>query len=470
MAKIKTYPIDSMFNPLDKWIGSDADNASATKNFTVEGLGNYFNIADIIHSQATKYKYQNKADGDVRQNGTISFSTQRDTVLFSDVTEFIISNFNLKGQNMRMFYTSPFTGNYVLITKSDNMSSNWAIYKWDSSTDNVDEPNFTDITVTLESSAGSLIPDENYTIALLQIEQTGDDGVFDPTVPDGTLTVDTIGDIPSGTDAATLRGQPRNSIMTDMLFRTAPPTRTPKSLAVSGLASQVLEIGSAVAINLSANFNQGQIFNGNGSTGPTLVGSVINYRFINPDTTDSVGTSSTYNIPAYEVVEGSQKWTTEVSHNEGTGNYFDSKGNASTIFDSERLASPPAASPSAQTAPITGVYPFLIANPDAPTISAGSALYDTATNDGIKLVQTKSNKTITFNFTGKTPHFAFPASYGALAEIRDQNGFDVTGSFSVVDVNITSTGLANNFTELYKIYYTASPTSINGDYQFKFTV
>lgn len=43
MARISTYPIDTVITGSDLWIGSDGDNALETKNFNADNLATYYN-------------------------------------------------------------------------------------------------------------------------------------------------------------------------------------------------------------------------------------------------------------------------------------------------------------------------------------------------------------------------------------------------------------------------------------------
>lgn len=110
---------------------------------------------------------------------------------------------------------------------------------------------------------------------------------------------------------------------------------------------------------------------------------------------------------------------------------------------------------------ITFVYPFLSG--------------DTATDsidyyqDLDKLIAVKSDKSITFNGVNKFFWFGYPASYGSLTKITDQNGFDVTGEFEAVTVDVDSANLDNNWSNIsFKFYKTILTTINNGQYTFHF--
>jgi hypothetical protein len=84
-----------------------------------------------------------------------------------------------------------------------------------------------------------------------------------------------------------------------------------------------------------------------------------------------------------------------------------------------------------------------------------------------------ATQTVTFNAaTPKYFYFMYPASnppnYAALYQILDGSLFDVTASFDVTTVNITTTGLTNNWTVSYRIYKShALATVSSAVYTFK---
>lgn len=85
----------------------------------------------------------------------------------------------------------------------------------------------------------------------------------------------------------------------------------------------------------------------------------------------------------------------------------------------------------------TGAFSFVspyyygaIANNATPT----EALIKAAT----KAVQAKGNKSFNFTCTDEKMLYAYPKSYGALTKILDANGFDVTDTFTRVEVTVDS--------------------------------
>jgi len=186
MARISTYPLDENLVASDKWIGTSANDANATKNYSVGKVTEYLNISGVIDSQTLRYKYQDVTPQDSRESATISFSTSQGAIVaFSNISTWVLSKFSKPGKEVDSFYTSPLIGSYVLITRADN-PSNWAVYLWNSSvvTSNSD---FYDIGLTYISGNGSLQKNKDYLISLLSYDvagQTGDKNfVFDQAQP-----------------------------------------------------------------------------------------------------------------------------------------------------------------------------------------------------------------------------------------------------------------------------------------------
>ena len=168
MAKIASYPIQSVIVGTDKVIGSDAINAMATKNFTFDDIAIFLNTNNKIESNALRYQYQNWNTGEVRRSGTISFSNSgAGTPAFSSLTTFMLSKFMLKSNiDVSSYYSVPLISSVVLISQTDN-PSNFGVYDWNSAVQDGAEPDFFDIGVTFKAGAGNLQNDKDYFISLL---------------------------------------------------------------------------------------------------------------------------------------------------------------------------------------------------------------------------------------------------------------------------------------------------------------
>lgn len=111
---------------------------------------------------------------------------------------------------------------------------------------------------------------------------------------------------------------------------------------------------------------------------------------------------------------------------------------------------------------VSFVYPFMYGANSG--ILAAPAHYAALT----KLLNVKANLSFVFNDTDKYFYIAYPSSYGALTKIRDENGYNVTSSWTSALINFTSSGLVNNWVIEYRVYRTTVKTSINGTYKIEF--
>ena len=110
----------------------------------------------------------------------------------------------------------------------------------------------------------------------------------------------------------------------------------------------------------------------------------------------------------------------------------------------------------------TSVYPYFHGVTTINYTAGGTATYTGLT----KVVESKSNKTKTLNGVGFM-YFCYPASYGLLTSIIDQNDFQFLSNFTVYTQNVNSVGLVNNWSEPYYIYISNSVSTPN-NYNFQF--
>lgn len=104
------------------------------------------------------------------------------------------------------------------------------------------------------------------------------------------------------------------------------------------------------------------------------------------------------------------------------------------------------------------VYPMYIGSIEAAIVSSFQNDLFISNN---KLVVEKSNQLTTYNHDNKLTAFAYPASYGNLSKIVDQNGFDISGSFS-------STSYVHDSIQ-YKVYYANNKNTLtNFKISYKF--
>jgi len=95
-------------------------------------------------------------------------------------------------------------------------------------------------------------------------------------------------------------------------------------------------------------------------------------------------------------------------------------------------------------------------------IGANGATIKTLT----KNIFNKNTRTFTFSPTIQRMYYAYPASFGGLSEIKDQNGLIITDGWELQVMDIT---LANSSVESYNVYYNNSNTTLtNYEITFKF--
>lgn len=109
---------------------------------------------------------------------------------------------------------------------------------------------------------------------------------------------------------------------------------------------------------------------------------------------------------------------------------------------------------------ITSVYPVLWGM-SATSYTGGSVPY----NIFSKRVTTEGNQSsLTMTGTNQYIYILIPKSWSDfnVNTIIDHNGFNVTASFTAYDVDVTSSGLTNNWTRSYKLYKLNSLTTAAG--------
>jgi len=162
MARISTYAIDNNVTSQDKWIGTDS-NGSVTKNFTPQGVADWINSANAVGiAGQINYKFQADLTGG-RASGTVSFDAGGgDNTAFSAITTFKLSKYN-SGEILILDFLNVLEDEYVLFCQTDNIN-NFGVYKITDITQDVDETNFYDVTLTLVASNGNLIDEKYYSL------------------------------------------------------------------------------------------------------------------------------------------------------------------------------------------------------------------------------------------------------------------------------------------------------------------
>jgi len=294
---------------------------------------------------------------------------------------------------------------------------------------------------------------------------------YDPNVADTLAMPEDVGGLLAGTTAGDLLGKDMNQLFDDLLFPTVLAYRgLSKSLSVTGVTNTgTREVGETYAFNLAASFNQGTIYDGNEVLNVnSLVGVVSSYDFNGPGTSNPTNQIGIDVSIAGNVVLGSNRWDIEAYHAEGTGFYYNNKGTQGTNLDSLRVAG----SVSKNSSSKTGVYPIFYGMTADILSSGGLPIYTTLT----KLVEAEGEKILELNGSAEYIYFAYPATYGDLVSIEDNNGFllDIDPGSPQRDydkfvANVESQGLGADYDIPYHIYKSLGKTSVAaGDFIFTF--
>lgn len=166
-------------------------------------------------------------------------------------------------------------------------------------------------------------------------------------------------------------------------------------------------------------------------------------------------TKKSSNITKVEIFDGSESLgvKTEEVANGGTFNFTVDKQVSSNKNYTAKVTDAAEKITTANTGTFTFVYPYYWG-----VLDASTAVDEAAVKGLTKQIVTKGNKSNKFTATNQKICFAYPKSYGALANIKDQNNFDVTGTFTRTEVTIT--GLDKTPQAYY--VYTNSPSTITG--------
>ena len=86
----------------------------------------------------------------------------------------------------------------------------------------------------------------------------------------------------------------------------------------------------------------------------------------------------------------------------------------------------------------------------------------------IKQIVSQGNKDLEFSGTNQKMYIAYDANYPNLTSILDPNSFEILGvTFPALPalLNVTASGLANNWTKSYKVYESISNTTAEGTFK-----
>ena len=177
-------------------------------------------------------------------------------------------------------------------------------------------------------------------------------------------------------------------------------------LTISG-TSGTLEIGQTISRTLTAAFNRGLIKNGDNSTGPQLVGAATQYTFTGTGISSTAQVGNTLSV-SNTIVSGANNWAVTVTHDAGTGDYFDNKGNVGTNLDASRVSGTTTDSASAPT--VTGIYPYFYYKSSSP-ISAADMVAAIEDGSATKVVASSTGTlSIPYNMSAQYLAVAYPST------------------------------------------------------------
>jgi hypothetical protein len=165
MARISTYPIDSVLQAGDKFIGTDVDGS--TINVTTEKFVEFINSSGTLQGNSSARFTYISMPGSNRPSGSIIFNGfVGDIVPFDQVDEILISRYNIDGKDFRSYYPAIVSGR-IIIQKASDVST-FAIY--DVINQDFFEPDtdFHQVSLSYVTGNGSLENDEDYFVFLLQ--------------------------------------------------------------------------------------------------------------------------------------------------------------------------------------------------------------------------------------------------------------------------------------------------------------
>ena len=281
--------------------------------------------------------------------------------------------------------------------------------------------------------------------------------VYNTTIPDSTTNV-SVGGATAGTAASVWKTKSVVEILDEILFPTTNASSTSKSVAlgVSG-GGGTLEVGTTTARSLTATFSPGTITNGDSTSGPALVGAATQYTFTGTNISSTSQVSNLLSLGSPAVIFGSNNWAVTTSHNAGTGDYYDNKGNIGSNLNALRVSGTTSDSTSSPT--IDGIYPYFWGVSDTQLTTAEIITIIQAGSSNKVVSSASGTITITFNATtAKFLWFVHDASYTTK---------------TIWFVSSLNTGSIGGVTNLFGSAQTSnlnSPTSLWSARSFKFYI
>lgn len=166
-------------------------------------------------------------------------------------------------------------------------------------------------------------------------------------------------------------------------------------------------------------------------------------------------TKKSHNITKVEIFEGSVSIgsKTDAVSNGGTFNFTVERPVKTNTTFKATVTDASGKQTSASSGAFNFVYPYYWG-----AIAATGAITEAMVKALSKQVVAKGSKTVNFTCNNQRICFAYPKSYGDIRTIKDQNNFDVTGTFTKTVVSIT--GL-DGTPQDYNVYAN-SPSTVDG--------
>lgn len=288
-----------------------------------------------------------------------------------------------------------------------------------------------------------------------KIMLNGDDystDTYTPGVGDTVKTASTVGALPKGTTAASLKDKTLSQIFDEMLFPTVQPTATAPSarISLSGYNS-LQEVGATAptASNFSTSFDKGGIYL-DGVKQSDRSGALVSDVLFRGQESASSGTTAFSAV----VAEGRQYYYYKVNYAAGPSDIKDNKGNTATS-----LSQLPAGSVTSTSQVVEGVYPIFATTTDT----------NISSNNVTKLALTASKSNITTTLAAETAtskhKFKIKGTMTKI-ELKDPFGNWVAQSLSDFPVTTENINVQGNSVS-YNVYTRNQGT--NGSTEFRIT-
>jgi hypothetical protein len=448
MAIISSYPVDSIVQDGDAWIGTEVGNNS-TRQYTAAKVAEYLNIQGKV-SIGGQMSYE-WVDSPRVKPGSIAFPAGGG----SGTPFSAISSLNLHYQDLSKQETTAYleflVGKSILIaSQSDKQAFGWyTVLEYE-----IDELNnqFYNIGLSYIDGNGVVLGGGYYNMLYFASSSGGGGGgggtvivandtglaidnnilstTYNTTMLDGVRSTATGGAEPAL--ASDWKKKSIVEVLDTILFPTtqasvsAPASAT---LTNSNTATKV-EVGTIKENVLTATFDRGKIENGDGSVGPDLVGPATNYKFEGTGITSPINQTNNNDLTvSTEIVDGDNEWKVTISHDVGTGDYFDNKNEVGGNLVEQRSVG----SKVGYTPTVTGAYKQFY-GPSASLVT---------TSAGVRSLPSSR-----FNVTGSfvTPIFndvkfviAIPATR-TLVSVITSNNETITANFVLSTFNVNDAG------------------------------